>query len=487
MVCFSLSLLNPVNAKSPHQDSFYFKPDYAGHNVSISASKSYIDEALAKAIDSVHQRGGGIITIKSGDYKVKKGVNLKSNVHIHVEPEVNFYMDEPGVIFTATSLEKGKPIENFSIIGQGNSMNRFTVHFKYGNTAEKRKRNGLIKIGYASNFKLSNINIIDAYTDLASIVVTSEIKMLDVKAPKAKKQNRRSSLISEVVGVPSRGIIEKLHNENGSYGFGLIQMQAGNNIVYRDLSGSGGVTLRLESGVNINQLFRPVGSPPVYEIDGFELPLTIDQQPKVDQVFANNLFCEDGHAAFTMSPHTIKQGAVYISKVRSNSCEAAGEVSKGFINNFAREEQAGLAVERFKIEKGDFSEDSVVLDVHAIFGQNSQVKSKNFKYIPCELRVDRGAVAENVGLDTKDSLDFESRRGPSLFPLHYSAASQAKGDGGYKIKLAENTISGSGFLQQVSAISIHDDMGECAKSDKFTTVIGASNKKGNKKNKKKSH
>ncbi len=479
-------------------DEFYFSPIYGNHNVTITSSnEKFIDTKLTSAIDEVHNKGGGIITIKNGNYNFKKGVLLKSNVHIHVEPSVNFYMDNDGDIFTAGSKTTGRPISNFSIIGlHSDTGKQFTVHFKYGNTETSNPKKGFIRIGYATNFKLSNIKIIDAYTKGASVVLSGEFSTVNVfagpeiektkkngkKKIKKNKKNSRSSLITEVFGVPSKGIIEKMHNENGAYGYGLVQMQAGNNIVYRDLSGTGGVTLRLESGLNIAQLFRPVGSEPIYTVDGVGLPLTIDKQPKINQVYGTNIYCENGHGGFMMSPHTIKQGSVFLSKIRTKSCEAGGGISGGFINNFKREENAGLEVSKFGIVPGSFASNSVVSDVIADFGQYAQVKSKNFRYIPCDLRVDRGKYEKNVGLSITKGLDFESHRGPSLFPLHYASAAKKIGEGGYRINLDESTIIGNGFGKDIKKISLKESFA-CDESSDFSTVIGG--KKNKKKTKKK--
>ena len=107
-----------------------------------------------------------------------------------------------------------------------------------------------------------------------------------------------------------------------------------------------------------------------------------------------------------------------------------------------------------------------------MFGQYSQVKSKNFRYIPCELRVDRGTHQANIGLSTENGLDFESRVGPSLFPFHYTAAAVDIGDGGYRVNMDESTIIGHGFGSNVETISINNNFNDCGKVPNFSTVIG---------------
>lgn len=305
-------------------DSFYFNP-YVG-KVLAEIDETDVNYAKGEAINHLIQKeinkltkSGGVITINSGTYKVNEGIDFKSNIHIKVEAGVVFELDGTGTIFSAQS-GSAKPLSNFSIQGvgkdnraSGGTDDRFIIKFKYGNVNANTKKSAVIRIGNATNFKLSNFIIIDQYTQPSSIALSPEFSTVTVFPgtkgdKKANKTATRSNLISKVYGAPNKGIIENIDNLNGAFGYGLVQMQAGKNIVYRNLSGTGGIIVRLESGLNINQLFRPVGSAPVYTRDGVGLPLTIDNQPKIDLVYLDNISCKDGHAAFSMSPHTIDQG-----------------------------------------------------------------------------------------------------------------------------------------------------------------------------------
>ncbi|WP_139957232.1 hypothetical protein [Flavicella sediminum] len=426
------------------KDSFYFNPNEGSGFVEIEATDvnyskgEAINHTLQKSIDKLTKKGG-VIKINSGTYKINGGLSFKSNVHIKVAAGAVFELDGTGTIFSAQSGSE-IPLTNFSFQGlgtdnrkSGGSDDRFVIKFKYENKSSNTKKSAVIRIGNASNFKLANFIIIDQYTQPSSIALSPEFTTVNVfssdkeenidgkkAAKKAKKKSSsRSNLINKVYGVPSKGIVENIDNLNGAFGYGLVQMQAGNNIVYRNLSGTGGIIVRLESGLNINQLFRPVGSKAVYTVGGIGLPLTIDKQPKIDLVYLDHISCKDGHSAFSMSPHTIHQGRVFIKNIHVEACQDAGYVGDGFINNFSREEAAGLDVAAFGITPGSFSGESTVENVTAIFGQNAQIKAKNFKYIPCELRIDKGADATdpNKGLAVEIGLDFESYRGPSLHSI----------------------------------------------------------------------
>lgn len=123
-------------------------------------------------------------------------------------------------------------------------------------------------------------------------------------------------------------------------------MQAGENIVYRNLSGTGGVILRLESGLNLTQIFRSIGSKPYYIEDPITsgayitrpstgagsqitegLPLTIGKQPKINNIFTTNITCKNEFAAYTMPPHGINQGTASIIGIKTISYKFAREAS----------------------------------------------------------------------------------------------------------------------------------------------------------------
>lgn len=431
LLLFSTNCLGQVQ----ETDSFYFNPNEGKEITEIKETDvnysrgEAINNFIQKKINTL-TKSGGVLKIKSGTYKIKEGIVFKSNVHIKVEAGVIFELDGTGTIFSAQTGSK-KPLTNFSLQGlgtdnrlSGGTDDRFVIKFKYGNKSAKTKKNALIRIGNATNFKLSNFIIIDQYTQPSSIVLSPEFSTVSI-FPKTKgdKTAARSKLINKIYGSPNKGIIENIDNFNGAFGYGLVQMQAGKNIIYRNLEGTGGIIVRLESGLNIIQLFRPIGSAPIYKREGIDLPLTIDNQPKIDLVYLDNISCKDGHSAFSMSPHTIKQGRVFIKNIRVESCQDAGYVDNGFINNFKREKEAGLDVTAFGITPGSFSGESKVKNVTAIFGQNAQIKSKNFAYIPCELRIDKGAdpTDSEKGLAVDISLDFESYRGPSLHSIKNSS------------------------------------------------------------------
>jgi len=482
-----LLLTTICNAQNPEDDIFYFNPIYGTATVNIQetdvdfSSQEVINTVFQDAINMVESSGGGIITIKAGTYYANENIFLKSNVHIKVEAGVTFLLNPPGTLFMAQS-ETNTPISNFSVIGlgednraTGGTDDRFIIKYNTtilgtnanGNTAPKLAS---FRLGNVLNFKLANITIEDTFSEPSSIALSAEFEYVKVFPSEVK-----SKLITNVYGSPKKGIIENIHNEDGSYGYGLVQMQAGEDILFRNLSGTGGVTLRFESGLNITQLFRPIGSTPVHTVGGIGLPLTIDNQPKINNAFGRNISCKNGHAAFTISPHTIDQGVVNIKNVKSISCEAAGEIGEGFINNFSREIDAGLNVNAFGITAGSYSSASLVKTVQATFGQFAQIKSKNLRFIPCDLRIDRGTNAPNVGLSVGLGPDFESQIGPSLFPIEYSAFEADPSHGGYVINFDFSTVTSIGFGNNIPSDGVvfgcYNDFETCNTIGTFSTPI----------------
>ena len=435
---------------------FYFNPVIGSARATISQSEYSPDQdiknALQEGIDNINSAGGGILTIESGTYLISPTVQLKSNVHIRVDPGVTLKFASDGTLFEALSLGD-VPLTNLSIIGlgedntaTGGTDERFVVDHNTSQLGtESAPKYSTLRLGNINNFKFSDFRILDNFSNPSSIVLSAEVRTVQIAS------ESRSRLISEVFGTPNRGIIENIDNQDGAYGYGLVQQQAGVDILYKNLSGTGGVTLRLESGLNLNQMFRPVGSVPVYVRDGIGLPLEKNQQPKIDKIVARNITNKNGHAAFTLSPHTITQGTVDLQNVSTTGSAFAGKVGDGFINNFNREEAAGLDVAAFNITPGSYSSNSVLRDVTAVFGQFAQIKSKDNKFIPCDLRVDRGVSGTDIGLSVELGPDEESRIGPALFAVDYTASEADLSDGGYIINFDRSTVISIGFGSNVPA------------------------------------
>jgi len=372
---FLFSVVN-LHSQTLPADNIFFNPTYGTGSEIISESVGTGDDTqlFNDAINAVNSTvDGGEVIVNAGTYRVLE-VDLKSNVHLEINSDVIFLPFNPlasanNALFNA-DLNTG--IENFSIIGVGGE---FTVDMTSLATTMRIR---VVAFGNCSNFRVGDFHIIDGITEFSSLAFGGNFGKTTIDG------NKRINLVR---GVPNHGIIENISMINGHYGYGLVQVQGGNNILFRDLNCEGGVTLRLETGYDLIQYTE------AYDFDLI----------KLENIWARNIECTNGQSALQLSPHTLDQGYFNVSGVIATSCESAVVWSAGFTTD--DQEAAGLT-------PGTFNSTSKVRDVTSTFGQNAQLhSSKRLRYIPCALRVERFG---GVGIATTLNVDGESRMGPAV-------------------------------------------------------------------------
>ena len=355
-------------------DITFFNPTIGTATQTISPSGGTGDDSqtFTNAINSVNNNGGGKVVVNAGTYRILE-IDLKSNVHVEVNSGATFLPFNPSTSANNAlfSADSNSGIDNFSLIGIGGdfSMDLTSV----GSTTRMR----VINLKYCSNFKIANFNIIDNNTEFSSLAFGSNYTTTGTG------DDRR---ITSIRGVPTDGIIENIAMTNGHYGYGLVQTQAGKNLLFRNLSTVGGAALRLETGFNLLQYT---------ELFDFE-------DLKLDNIWARDISCTNGQSALQISPHTLDQGYFNAENITATSCEFAVVWAAGFLGQ--PEQEAGLT-------PGTFESTSKIRNVTATFGQNAQMRSQRLRYIPCQLRVERSG---GIGVSTTiNNPDGESRSAPS--------------------------------------------------------------------------
>ncbi|WP_298493980.1 T9SS type A sorting domain-containing protein [uncultured Algibacter sp.] len=390
-----------VFAQDPPADTTFFNPTFGSASQTINPSTGTGDDSptLINAINAVNSLGGGKVIVNAGTYRILE-VPLKSNVHIEVDSNVTFlpynYTANNKSLFDADS---NSGISNFSIVGVGGNFN---VDFT---SLQPDARIRVINFNFCSNFRVANFNIDDNNTVFAGLIFGSN--HTTISTPNGNR-------IDSIRGVPNGGIIENISITNAHYGYGLIQTQSGKNLLFRDLSGVGGATLRLETGYSLIQYV---------ELIDFE-------DLKLDNIWGRNIECTNGQSALQLSPHTLDQGYFNVSGVVGNSCEATVVWSSGFTTD--EEEANGLT-------PGSYDSTSKIRDVTSTFGQNAQLhKSKRLRYIPCALRVERSG---GIGIATTLNVDGESRLGPAIGAV----IRQADKLGDYNLDFPETEVTANGY------------------------------------------
>lgn len=402
IIIAQLLIVTEVFSQDLPADNTFFNPTIGTASQTITPSGGTADDSqtFKNAINAVNASGGGIVTITAGTYRILE-VDLKSNVHLEINSGATLLPFNPSTtanngLFNA---DANTGIENFSVTGVGgNFLVDLSAH-------PPTTRLRVINFKYCSNFKIANFNITDNYTEFSSLAFGSNY--ITTGTGDARR-------ITSIRGVPEDGIIENITMTNGHYGYGLVQTQAGKNLLFRNLNCTGGVTLRLETGFDLIQYI---------ELFDFE-------DLKLDNIWARTLECTNGQSALQLSPHTLNQGYFNAEGITATSCEAGVVWSAGFAND--DQELDGLI-------PGSFDASSKVRNVTATFGQFAQLHaSKRLRWLPCQLRVER---LNDIGISGNLNIDNESRTGPSIG----SVMREEDKPGHYNLDFPDTEVTANGY------------------------------------------
>ncbi|WP_419194151.1 glycosyl hydrolase family 28-related protein [Novipirellula herctigrandis] len=348
---------------------------------------------LQQAIDFVSSHGGGVVTIPKGRYLLAD-VHVKSNVHVEIDKDVVITpmivrLNKSVAIFKLGSEDEA--VRNVSVKGVGG---KYTVNMP-------KHEPGVMLVSFSNvrNFMVSNCHVNDQLTKFASLQF----------GPSGLKRGQRA--------VPTSGTVQNVSVAGAHYGYGVVQVQAAKSVLFENLSGVGGVSLRLESGYSL---------------------MNDVQYGGIDNIVGRNIQCTDGNAAVMISPHSMENGVFHMDGITSKGCGIGVRIEGGFISK--KQKVDGLPI-------GTFAKGSSVKNVFATFGTNGQLKSKHFKYMPVELL---GQVQPR-----EQSEDGESVRGPSIAAVVYAA--------NYEVHIENVTAKG---FQHVPSVMTEKDAREVSASKK---------------------
>lgn len=344
------------------KETDFYNPVYGGYDTTFQDNDSLDDsERLQAMIDDVSNSGGGIITIKSGDYYVSE-IALKSNVHIKTEANVTFHIGDATPVNEKTELIKKGNM--FRLTGDDDwitnvSFEALNPKEKYVIDLDTKKYDSTFgfSCGAVNNFKISDAKILGDYKAYQKISVGG-------------------GKVGGVSVVATSGVISDIDCYNTIYGYGLIQIQAGKDILFKNLYGEGGVTLRIENGF--------------IQYEG-------ENTQRVNGIYGRNIKCENGHFAFMCADHGIPIGYFDVQNLYAKSCVATASIGSG-------------------------NTDSILRDVKAVYGEKAQLKSKDLYKLPLALKNsvvydenDPGNI-KNGGINP-DGTDARMWIGPSVAPV----------------------------------------------------------------------
>ncbi|OHX63889.1 hypothetical protein NH26_19960 [Flammeovirga pacifica] len=353
--------------------------------------------ALQKAIDDMTVlANGGRINIPAGTYYFSN-ILLKSNVHITIDTEAIIYPTDPGNDKNYVIMNIGKNNEETNNISVRGVDGQYTVDISKARNPNVR----MFQLINVKNFLIADMHMIDDNTKFSAITMGYS--------------TYKGEYVSSENGVVRDCSILKAH-----YGYGLIQSQALKNTFFKNCWGEGGVTLRLETGLNIMNELQVGGNFDVY---------------------GKNIYCENGNAALMISPHSVKNGHVEIDGVEAKNTGFAVRIGKGYVTKY----QDSLG-----ITPGYYASTSIVKNVKASYGCTAQVKAKHFKYMPCE---------EIQWIASDYNPDGESYAAPAVCNILNTADGNNNNALGYYDVAISNTES-IGFKHQEKDVVKEEDVFE---------------------------
>ena len=355
-------------------------------------------EALQRAIDELSQLpGGGKINIPAGTYYLSE-ISLKSNIHLKMAEGVKIIVEpvdhQKNYALFYLGRKADGHVENVSFRGIG--ATQFEVDLRQVNNPNVR----VFQCNHVTNFMIRDVFVWDNYTKFNAITLGVNDYNADDR-------------------FPHNGMIKNSHIEHAHYGYGLVQSQASRNLYYKDISGVGGVTLRLETGSDLMNRHQIGGNFDVY---------------------ADGVKVHDGNSALMISPHGMINGHVDAKNIESVNSGFAVRVGKGFVNKGNADDG---------ISPGYYASTSIIKNVKATYGTSATVKSKHFKYIPCALRGLIGGTAPGG----------EGSRAPAVVAVLNTARGNQEGN--YNVNISG--IESIGFDYSPDVKYEEDAVSDCSK------------------------
>jgi len=332
----------------------------------------------------------GTIVIPGGNYRFLE-INLISNLTLEIDRNATI---RPTV--TNNSADFNRNVTIFNITSRNvNGLRNVAIRgigggrFKINLRGSNRRQIFSFFCDHVNNFTIQNFLIDDNFTIFQAVGLGH------------RTINGRQF-------APINGYVTNGRINNANYGYGLVQVQSGERLLFTNLSGSGGVTLRLETGFRVLNAIRPRSA-----------------IPRLNCVYGRNICCTNGQAAVHISPHTIDQGFIDVRNITAISCEWGIFIERGFERSFER----GFGF-------GRFDPRSIIRDVRVTYGRNATTRNAHVRFVPCNVR-------GTVRVRNENGLDPEAFRTPSLAGVSYfgfTPNGQNRDNGDYNINIRASDV-----------------------------------------------
>ena len=305
--------------------------------------------AFVSCQNKLESTNGGCIFVPDGKYPIYNVQLNTSNTIVYINSSVTFI---PYITTTTKNSEalfnvgsETKFVQNVSLIGININTMDATQPLSSLQTPKNQNAdfsdNFLIDLGNRSLVPLNGQGIrlvgVDKFL-LSNIDIQIEANISNQHAAIEFDHNNVNGIIYHA----KNGQVLNINSSDYTYGYGTVQIQSGENIMFENLDGTGGVTLRLETGAG-------------------------DQNGYVNNITGNNIICRNGHAALFAQPHTQQNGVFKVYNMVSYGCYIGAELNGGYSQD--------------NKPPGHFSNDSIVSSVVAYWGPDAQIFAQHTQNI----------------------------------------------------------------------------------------------------------
>jgi hypothetical protein len=231
---------------------------------------------------------GEVTYVPGGAFRVAN-VNIPSNTDVEIQSTATIkkFGSSPGPLFSERGATSTTFAENIHIEG----VNGRAVL----DTSDAGQETGAISFKNVRHFSVRNITCIQNNSNMSQEAPSSRRPCLNFQAS-------QSTPVNGSYMHPTDGLIENVGAQQSPYGWGLIQTTGGENLTFNNISGEGGIALRLE---NFASSWTPMKN-----------------------ITASGVTCTNGHEAIGFNPHGATHlGNIHITNVTADSCEAAIGIS----------------------------------------------------------------------------------------------------------------------------------------------------------------
>ncbi len=347
-------LLVAVNATNCYNGA----PIPTGSVITIPAGAS--TDVLNNKIRQASNRANGGTVRLAGNLYTFGQIDLRKNVRLEI-PKTTTIKVQAGSKFlfnldpVGSSTTPNSRLENVIITTVGGT-GKFKIDYSDASFRDKNIR--AFRIGHTKNISISNVSIKDNFSKISAFTLT----------PSPDSRGPFINTSGTITGnptynrVPENIQISNSSISNAQYGYGLVQAQVGKNLCFHQLSGKGGVTLRVETGLDpLNEAGPTIGT--------------------LTRARAHDIQVNSGHAAVMLNPHSKTNGSFKASKLHSIDSSYTLKIDHGFLQPGLQQPLAGALSPAILGTFASVQVEDITADQTT--GKNSaQLKYKDFERLP---------------------------------------------------------------------------------------------------------